>query len=227
MTEGTYDFGRSGGAVRSAQFKFLEAELAVARAMLDLADGMHDAATVERRRAKAREAYGVVARHLADDAPGVALTDAERQELRASLAALTGRVRLSESPASLVSEPPRDGRRPRGAGMGTPRFSPELEEELALAMLDDAATPSTASNERLTLATNGVCAEARRAGMKPEDMVIALKRLYEEVPGGNVAMQGRLRSAYDRLLTGCIRAYFSARIDPATQELRSPEDRAT
>jgi hypothetical protein len=80
-------------SVHATQFTFLRTELEVARNMLNLADDRVDPPARERRRTLAEEACNAVAKFLADDSTGIALSEAEREALNAELWTLTGRLR--------------------------------------------------------------------------------------------------------------------------------------
>lgn len=94
--------------------------------------------------------------------------------------------------------------------MTSGRFAPELHSELALALhAFDSTKGAPPEDQRLTAAMDYVCSEAHRLGMSPEAMVIGITAAYDAVAAGNKADEFRLRTAYDRLLYGCIQAYFT------------------
>ena len=69
-------------------------------------------------------------------------------------------------------------------------------------------------NERLQTAMDRVCSEAHKLGMTPEAMVIAVRAAYESVVAVKRLNDAMLRNAYDRLLSGCIQAYFEEQARP-------------
>ena len=88
-------------------------------------------------------------------------------------------------------------------------FPAELHAHLALAIGAYAdSDQSAADNERLAAAMDRACRHAHATGMLPEAMVIALRKSYESVAATDPLHQARLANAYDRLLSGCLQAYF-------------------
>jgi|SRR5476651_1070763 len=103
--------------------------------------------------------------------------------------------------------------------MDAPVFSPDLLQELSGALHEYAMAPAGTDDEtRLQAATDRVCAEAHAVGMTPEQMVIALKGFYDRVAGEDILEDDRRRTAFDALLSGCIRAYFAAAETPPSQQ---------
>jgi hypothetical protein len=79
-------------SARASRRDFLRTELKIANTMLDLAATSRDAGDRERRRGRAREACGEVARHLAvEDSPN-ALDAMERAELSAGVRRIEQRL---------------------------------------------------------------------------------------------------------------------------------------
>jgi hypothetical protein len=97
---------------------------------------------------------------------------------------------------------------PAGEGLGG--FSPELTREVGKALSGLLASPGEAAQERLRLATQRVCTEAHQMALAPEQMVIALKRLFERVPLAGAIDPDRRRAAYEQFVAGCIAAYYEA-----------------
>ena len=100
--------------------------------------------------------------------------------------------------------------------MSTSRFSAELHAELVLSLeayADLHGAPR--ERERLDAAADSVCREAHARGMRPEAMVVAVHAAYEAI-SPVLHDVGALRSAYDRLVSGCIRAYFEAVAKPTS-----------
>ena len=98
--------------------------------------------------------------------------------------------------------------------MQTPQLSAALQQELGAALSEYATRPvGSVDDGRLKAATERVCVEAHAQGMSPEGMVIALRQFYEAIPEGSALSQDRRRAAYDRLLSACIHAYFTAAVD--------------
>lgn len=95
-------------------------------------------------------------------------------------------------------------------------FSPDLQQELAEALRQYASTRGAPeADQRLNAATDAVCEHAHRAGTTPEAMVVALRRIYREAAVGHPPGEEWLRQAYDRLLAGCLQAYFEQRDRPS------------
>ena len=84
------EFRRLRDETRAARVNFLLTDLQAGLALLDTAAASRVAETGDRTRALAREAYDVVARHLADDT--LALADDERAEIAAMHARLGDRL---------------------------------------------------------------------------------------------------------------------------------------
>jgi hypothetical protein len=89
-------------------------------------------------------------------------------------------------------------------------FSAELTREVGVALGALLASPGERTQERLRLATQRVCSEAHRMALPPEQMVAALKRLYERVPLAGAVDPDRRRAAYEQFVAGCIAAYYNA-----------------
>jgi hypothetical protein len=97
-----------------------------------------------------------------------------------------------------------------GGGGGLGGFSAELTREVGKALGALLASPGDQSQERLRLATQRVCTEAHQLSLPPEQMVIALKRLFERVPIAGAIDPERRRAAYEQFVAGCISAYYEA-----------------
>jgi hypothetical protein len=96
--------------------------------------------------------------------------------------------------------------------MPSANFAPDLQHELADALREYARTKGApAADERLKATRDAVCEHAHRWGMAPEGMVVALRRIYDGVAAGHPPQEAQLRGAYDRLLSGCLQAYFEQR----------------
>jgi hypothetical protein len=78
-----------------------------------------------------------------------------------------------------------------GGGLGG--FSAELTREVGKALGALLASPGEQTQERLRLATQRVCTEAHQMSLPPEQMVIALKRLFER--RSDVTRSGDFRPA--------------------------------
>ena len=92
--------------------------------------------------------------------------------------------------------------------MSTEFLPAELHAELSLALYAYAASRAAGDAARLQDAADAVCRHAKRAGMPPEALVIALKRAYDTVGSAQPKGGEHLRKAYDRLLSGCLHVYF-------------------
>ena len=96
------------------------------------------------------------------------------------------------------------------ADEGLGGFSAELTREVGKALGALLASPGEETQERLRLATQRVCREAHQMALAPEQMVIALKRLFERVPLAGAIDPDRRRAAYEQFVAGCIAAYYDA-----------------
>jgi hypothetical protein len=96
------------------------------------------------------------------------------------------------------------------ADEGLGGFSAELTREVGKALGALLASPGEETRERLRLATQRVCREAHQLALAPEQMVIALKRLFERVPLAGAIDPDRRRAAYEQFVAGCIAAYYDA-----------------
>jgi hypothetical protein len=96
------------------------------------------------------------------------------------------------------------------ADEGLGGFSSELTREVGKALSALLASPGEETQERLRLATQRVCTEAHQMALPPEQMVIALKRLFERIPLAGAFDPDRRRAAYEQFVAGCIAAYYDA-----------------
>jgi hypothetical protein len=88
-------------------------------------------------------------------------------------------------------------------------FPTDLRAELASAMMTDANSADRApDSRRLDSLAQRASTYARACDMTPESMVVALRCVYEEIRLHSWDDLTRLRAAYDRLLTACLKAYF-------------------
>jgi hypothetical protein len=97
---------------------------------------------------------------------------------------------------------------PADEGLGG--FSADLTREVGKALGALLSSPGDETQERLRVATQRVCTEAHQMSLPPEQMVIALKRLFERVPLAGAFDPERRRAAYEQFVAGCIAAYYDA-----------------
>lgn len=88
------------------------------------------------------------------------------------------------------------------------QFPAELHSELALAIHAYALSAGPRETSRLSEATTAVCHAAHDMNMRPEQMVLALRRAYDSLTAANDLDHYRLGAAYDKLLSACLAAYF-------------------
>jgi NAD(P)H-dependent FMN reductase len=96
------------------------------------------------------------------------------------------------------------------ADEGLGGFSAELTREVGKALGALLTSPGDETQERLRQATRRVCTEAHQMALPPEQMVIALKRLFDRVPLAGAIDPDRRRAAYEQFVAGCIAAYYDA-----------------
>jgi hypothetical protein len=89
-------------------------------------------------------------------------------------------------------------------------FSPELTREVTSALNEYLLSRDVEADEQLRDLTNRVCSEAHELGLPPEKMLIAIKHLFERAPLADVVHSDSRRLAFDKFVSGCIKAYFDA-----------------
>lgn len=89
-------------------------------------------------------------------------------------------------------------------------FSPELTRDVASALNEYLLSHEPEADEQLRDLTNRVCSEAHELGLPPEKMLIAIKHLFERAPLPDVIHSDSRRLAFERFISGCIKAYFDA-----------------
>jgi hypothetical protein len=93
--------------------------------------------------------------------------------------------------------------------MSSTHFPAALHADLQSVLQAYAASRGApAEDARLVSAMDSVCRSARTSGMTPEAMVIAIRHAYDAAAVGDARGSTYLRGAYDRLMSGCIQAYF-------------------
>jgi hypothetical protein len=100
------------------------------------------------------------------------------------------------------------------SGTAPDGFSPELTRDVASALNEYLLSNGPVADEQLRGLTNRVCAEAHELGLPPEKMLIAIKHLYERAPLADVMHADSRRHAFERFISGCIKAYFDAAPPP-------------
>ena len=63
------------------------------------------------------------------------------------------------------------------------------------------------SDEKLRDALRQASAEARDRGLRPEELIVAIKTLLDDIPGNGLGAADQLRLR-DRIVSACIKAYF-------------------
>ncbi|MEO8334654.1 MAG: hypothetical protein ABI664_06770 [bacterium] len=96
-------------------------------------------------------------------------------------------------------------------GSGPDGFSPQLAQDVAQALNEYLLSNGPEAEAQLHDLTNRVCQEAHALGLPPEKMLIAIKRLFERAPLPDFAHSDSRRSAFERFISGCIKAYFDAK----------------
>ena len=90
-------------------------------------------------------------------------------------------------------------------------FSPQLTGDVAQALNVFLLSNGPEADAQLRDLTNRVCAEAHELGLPPEKMLIAIKQLFERAPLPDFAHSESRRYAFERFISGCIKAYFEGR----------------
>lgn len=85
-------------------------------------------------------------------------------------------------------------------------LSAQTRNEVALAIGAYASSRASDGEERMRLAVARVTAEARRHAVTPEQMVLAIKRLFERAPRISGDVQKRVE-AFDKFVSKCIAAH--------------------
>lgn len=93
----------------------------------------------------------------------------------------------------------------------TPPTEPRALSERVRTLLSDAIAAVYRSESRvdreLRDALREAAAEARDRGLRPEELIISLKGLLDEIPGPVSRERLDMR---DRIVSACIRAYFTS-----------------
>jgi hypothetical protein len=95
------------------------------------------------------------------------------------------------------------------SGHDDSEFSFELRVEVARA-LSAYLTVGEAARERLHTATGRVCTEAHALKMSPEQVVTALRHLFERTPLAGDGEPERRHAAWEEFTRSCIAAYYNA-----------------
>jgi hypothetical protein len=95
--------------------------------------------------------------------------------------------------------------------MPTAQFSSDIRKEVAIALHANMADPEV-GEQRVVEACARVCTETHAMHLTAEQMVLALTRLYAELPGEAKlpSEEHRRHEAFDTLLAGCRTAYLDA-----------------
>jgi hypothetical protein len=96
------------------------------------------------------------------------------------------------------------------SGSGPDGFSPQLTRDVAQALNEYLLSNGPEADAQLRDLTNRVCAEAHELGLPPEKMLIAIKQLFERAPLPDISHSDSRRYAFERFISGCIKAYFDA-----------------
>lgn len=89
-------------------------------------------------------------------------------------------------------------------------LSAQSRNEVALAIGAYASSRATDGEERMRLAVARVADEARRRAASPEQMVLAIKHLFERAPRISGDVQKRVE-VFDKFVSRCIEAYHASR----------------
>ena len=89
-------------------------------------------------------------------------------------------------------------------------LSAQSRNEVALAIGAYASSRATDGAERMRLAVARVADEARRRAASPEQMVLAIKHLFERAPRISGDVQKRVE-VFDKFVSRCIEAYHASR----------------
>ena len=91
--------------------------------------------------------------------------------------------------------------------MPEPRpLSESTLEQVRCAIQDRRQSPA-AGDGALRAALSAVAVEARERSIRPEELIVALKQLIDELPGTR-SSSGEERRLREWIVTTCIRAYF-------------------
>jgi hypothetical protein len=96
---------------------------------------------------------------------------------------------------------------------------PQTEAELR-AVIADRWRAVSETEEALSMAVGRVAREARANGMRPEELLIALKSIEAQVLGAHGTLRGDDMEARRRfrewLVSNCVRAYFAEEAPPSS-----------
>ena len=98
---------------------------------------------------------------------------------------------------------------PLGEAEAEFELSAPARNEVALAIGAYASSRAADGAERMRLAVARVAAEARRQGVSSEQMVLAIKHLFERAPRISGDVQKRVE-AFDKFSRQCVDAYSAA-----------------
>ena len=95
---------------------------------------------------------------------------------------------------------------PEPSGDGEFELSAQTRTAVALAIGAFASPRATDGDERMRLAVARVSGEARQRSVSPEQMILAIKRLFERAPRISGDVQKRVE-AFDLFVRDCVEAY--------------------
>jgi hypothetical protein len=90
---------------------------------------------------------------------------------------------------------------------GVCEFSFDLRLEISRAL---SAYLATGERQRLHAATQRVCTEAHALRLSPDQVVVALRELFERTPIAGDGEPERRHAAWEEFTQSCISAYFNA-----------------
>lgn len=90
---------------------------------------------------------------------------------------------------------------------GVFEFSFDLRLEISRAL---SAYLASGERGRLHAATQRVCTEAHARRLTPDQVVLALRELFDRTPIAGDVEPGRRRAAWEEFTQSCISAYFNA-----------------
>ncbi len=87
-------------------------------------------------------------------------------------------------------------------------FSPDAQRQLTEALLGYLNLGDPMRHVALAKATKRLCKEAHERQLRPEQMLIAVKAVWFGLPEVAQISRERAQIAWDRVLTGCLQAYY-------------------
>lgn len=98
---------------------------------------------------------------------------------------------------------------PTDDGRSSSPFSPGLTRDIDAALRAYLLAYHPESDAILRSLTNRVCAEAKVLGLPSEKMLIAIKRLFDDLSLPDAPHSERRQQVFEKFISGCIESYFS------------------